>query len=100
MCSYEESFGIVLLEAASFGLPLIAFSSAQGAHEIIQNEENGYLIENRDIRSMSTCIINLISDEERRKIMGRCAKKSVEQYSFFSVKETWLTFFASLEEKQ
>ena len=47
MTSYSESFGLVLLEAASFGLPLIAFDSAEGAKEIIQNGQNGYLIQNR-----------------------------------------------------
>lgn len=36
MTSFEESFGLVLVEASSFGLPLIAFDSAIGAKEIIQ----------------------------------------------------------------
>ena len=38
----EESFGIVLIEAGSFGVPQIAFDSAQGAHEIITNNNNRY----------------------------------------------------------
>ncbi|UKI29226.1 MAG: glycosyltransferase family 4 protein [Clostridium sp.] len=29
--SYEESFGLVLIEAASYGIPSIAFSCALGA---------------------------------------------------------------------
>ena len=42
MTSFEESFGLVLVEASSFGLSLIAFDSAIGAKEIIQ--ENGILV--------------------------------------------------------
>ncbi len=98
MCSYEESFGIVLLEAASCGIPLLAFSSARGPHEIIENGLNGYLIENRDIKKMANKIEKLIKDKEKRKKLGENAKKSVEQYSFEAVKNKWLTFLSKMEE--
>ena len=48
MTSYTESFGIVLIEAMSHGIPCIAFDSAEGAREIINSGENGYLINNRN----------------------------------------------------
>lgn len=98
MCSYEESFGIVLLEAASFGIPLVAFSSAQGAHEIIENEKNGYLIENRDKKNMAKTICQLIKNKDKRMKLGTNAKKSVEQYSFNNVKKQWLDFLGNMEE--
>lgn len=47
MTSKEESFGLVLIEAMSFGVPCIAYSSAEGAKEIIK-PATGYLIENRN----------------------------------------------------
>ena len=48
MTSYTESFGIVLIEAMSHGVPCIAFDSAEGAREIINSGDNGYLIKNRN----------------------------------------------------
>lgn len=96
MCSYEESFGIVLLEAASFGIPLIAFSSAQGAHEIIEPDKNGYLIENRNIKQMAEQIGELIENREKRNLLGETAKKSVQQYSFDIVKEKWISFLRNV----
>ena len=41
MTSYKESFGLVLLEASAFGIPSIAFDSAEGATEIINNNIDG-----------------------------------------------------------
>ena len=51
MTSHTESFGIVLIEAMSHGLPCIAFSSAEGAREIIDSGRNGYLINNRNFEA-------------------------------------------------
>jgi len=48
MTSYTESFGIVLIEAMSHGVPCIAYDSAEGAREIITSGENGFLIKNRN----------------------------------------------------
>lgn len=99
MGSFEESFGIVLLEAASFGIPLIAFDSAQGAHEIIEENQNGYLIEGRKKEKMAEKIEDLIIKEDLRKELGKKAKESVQKYSFEVVKEQWLKFLSSLEDK-
>ena len=52
MTSYTESFGIVLIEAMSHGIPCIAFTSAEGANDLIIDGFNGYLIENRDHEKM------------------------------------------------
>lgn len=90
MSSFNESFGIVLLEAMSYKLPCIAFDSARGATEIISNNWDGYLIKNRDKKIMSKKIINLIEDENRRIIMGNNAYKKAEKYLSFNIKKEWI----------
>ena len=70
MTSYTESFGIVLLEAQSMALPCIAFSSAEGANEIINSGSNGYLIKNRNFAAYIKKVEDLIEDYEARKKMG------------------------------
>ena len=90
MTSYTESFGLVLIEAMSVGVPCIAFSSAEGANEIIQSGYNGYLIKNRNMEAYEQKIRDLIGDEETRKRIGHNAKKSVAKYKSNVVVKDWL----------
>ncbi len=92
MCSFEESFGIVLIEAGSFGIPQIAFSSAQGANEIIQNNISGYLIDNRDKEEMAKKVVELINDNDRLIKMGEEARNIAKEFSFVEVQKRWLDF--------
>lgn len=95
MTSYTESFGIVLIEAMSHGVPCIAFDSAEGAREIINSGENGYLIKNRNFDAMTMKIEDLINNKEERKRIGKLARESVKKYSSDVVGKEW---FALIEE--
>jgi glycosyltransferase involved in cell wall biosynthesis len=53
-----EGFGIVYLEAMSFGLPVIA-SKAGAAHEVVTDGEDGYLIDPNDIEDLAQRILAL-----------------------------------------
>lgn len=96
MTSFTESFGLVLLEAGSYGIPAVVFDSAQGAKEIIQNGKNGYLIANRNRSLMVKKVIDLLNDSNLRKSMGTCARKACEKYSFDSIEKKWKKFVNEL----
>ena len=91
MTSLTESFGIVLIEAMSHGVPCIAYDSAEGAKEIINSGENGYLIKNRNMEAMITKIEDLIRNKEERIRIGKQARDSVKKYTSDIVLEEWLT---------
>lgn len=90
MGSYTEAFPIVLLEAFSFGLPCVAFDSANGATEIISDNWDGYLIKNRDKEQMAKRICELISNYNRRFIMGKNASKKAGEFSADKIKLKWI----------
>ena len=89
MTSYTESFGIVLIEAMSHGVPCIAFSSAEGAREIIEDGKNGFLIENRDFNEMVNACDNLVKNKDIRLEMGKYARESVYRFTSENVGRNW-----------
>ena len=89
MTSHTESFGIVLIEAMSHGLPCIAFSSAEGANDLITNDKNGYLIDNRDHKEMAKQVIKLIDDINLRKELGKEGRVTSLNYTSEKVKDSW-----------
>jgi N-acetylglucosaminyldiphosphoundecaprenol N-acetyl-beta-D-mannosaminyltransferase len=89
MSSFTESFGIVLIEAMSHGLPCVAFDSAEGAREIIIDNETGFLIKDRDKNEYISKVEKLIEDYSLRKKCGQNGYKSIQKYSGNEVIKSW-----------
>ncbi|MDO4963601.1 MAG: glycosyltransferase [bacterium] len=90
MSSLNEAFGIVLIEAMSYGLPCISFSSASGACEIIKDNITGYLIDNRDIKEMANKIELLIQDNDKLNSLSKNSYKEVQKYMSTNLKKKWI----------
>ena len=93
MTSHSESFGLVLLEAMSHKLPCIAFDSANGACEIIEDNINGYLIKNRNKEEMANKILELINHKEKREQIGTNALNNSKKYLSENIKKKWVDIF-------
>lgn len=99
MTSRTEGFGMVLIEALANGLPVIAYDCPCGPRAIIQNNENGFLVENGNIDSFVQKIELLIEDENLRMQMGENAQESTKKYNIDSIMQQWKSFFEDLVKK-
>ncbi|AZV06352.1 glycosyltransferase family 4 protein [Enterobacter sp. N18-03635] len=92
LTSRSEGFGMVLLEAISFGLPAISFNCPSGPMDII-NGENGFLIEdgNRDL--FKNKLIELINSDELQDSLSTGAYKSAQQWNDEKITEYWQDIF-------
>ena len=68
-----EGFGMVLLEAAAVGKPVVA-TRVGGIPDAVAGGESGILVEPGDYRELSRSIVGLLTDDERRSSLGKFAK--------------------------
>lgn len=80
--SLWEGFGLVLLEAMSRRVPVIA-SRVSAIPEVIVNGESGILIPPRDVDALTQAIARLLTDRALRKYMGLLGAARLEEH--FSV---------------
>lgn len=106
-CKYKESsmllltskfepFGLVLPEAMSCGLPVVAFDCPYGPADIITDGEDGFLIKNRDIHAFADRVCQLIEDASLRKAMGQRAIVSSHRFSADKIMPMWKQLFEEL----
>jgi glycosyltransferase involved in cell wall biosynthesis len=73
-----ETWGDVLLEAMSFGLPCVG-ARGQAMEDIIQHEDTGLLVEQSQTNDLAGALIRLLSQPELRRRMGQSARALVER---------------------
>lgn len=92
-----EGFGIVVIEASSCGLPVVA-SRLEGIKDAIKDGKNGFLVEEKNESHFSEKIITLLNDEKLRKELGKKGKKFVkEQFNWEKIAERYLKEFGKLK---
>lgn len=68
-----EGFGLVLVEAKSFGLPVVSFDCDCGPADIVRHEQDGLLAPKEDVGALASALDRLMSDEQERRQFGQIA---------------------------
>lgn len=75
--SKDESFGIVYIEAMSYGKPVVALNISP-VNEIIENGKTGILVSPDDPVSLKKALKELLTNDSLRSEMGNAAKKDFD----------------------
>ena len=100
MSSRFEGLPTVLIEALSFGLPVISFECPAGPKTIISQEVNGELVKNYDIEEFQNKMKKLMNSLELRKKYTNNARKNLYKYSEEEVLKKWKKLFNNDKENK
>ncbi|MGA8296595.1 MAG: glycosyltransferase [Acidimicrobiales bacterium] len=79
--SRSESFGLVALEAAACGIPVVA-SSVGGLTTLVEHQETGFLVEGRDSGLFARYVERLLVDAELRSCYGEAGAARARPYTW------------------
>jgi glycosyltransferase involved in cell wall biosynthesis len=73
----REAFGLSILEAMAFGLPVVA-SRIEAIPEIVADGETGLLVPPREATALAAAICELLRDPARARRMGAAGRQRVQ----------------------
>jgi len=76
MPSRGEGFGLVYLEAMAHELPCLA-SRQDAGQEVVRDGVTGYAVDQEDVPTLASRVIELLTDPVRRQAMGRAGRRLV-----------------------
>lgn len=96
MPSRWEGMPMIMLESLTMGVPVIAYDIPV-VKEVIDNKNDGMIVEQGNIEEYARALEIFISDEENIKEMGIKAKEKSEQFSYEKVLKDWKKLLSNME---
>jgi glycosyltransferase involved in cell wall biosynthesis len=78
---WVETFGLTLLEAMSYGIPVIA-PPVGGVSELVIDGYNGYSADSRDIKSVADKVTEVFSDRKKYSELSANARKKASEFKY------------------
>ncbi|KAE8658245.1 putative sucrose-phosphate synthase 1 [Hibiscus syriacus] len=97
--AFIEPFGLTLIEAAAYGLPIVATKNG-GPVDIHKVLDNGVLVDPHDQQSIADALLKLVSDKQ---LWVRCRQnglKNIHQFSWPEHCKTYLSRIAMCKPRQ
>lgn len=88
LSSRFEGFGMVLVEALSFGLPIVSFDCESGPSEILEGT-GSILVAPEDVDKLASSLIELIDNEARRLAISIDSIKKAQKYQICNIIGYW-----------
>ncbi|MBO0952418.1 glycosyltransferase family 4 protein [Fibrella forsythiae] len=78
LCSREDPYPLVMLEAGLSGVPVVCFNGAGGAAELVETD-GGIAVPYLDLLSMAQAVQRLVVDADLRRQLGKALRQKIQQ---------------------
>ena len=89
MTSRFEGLPMTLIEAQSFGLPIISYDIKTGPKDIVNNREDGYLIENNNEKEFVNKFLELSQSREKIQEFSLKAYENSKRFKLDNIIKKW-----------
>jgi glycosyltransferase involved in cell wall biosynthesis len=96
MTSRREGFPMVLLEAMSAGLGVVAYDCPTGPRDVVTDAVDGYVVPDGATDAFAAALARLMASEDRRSAFGAAALATAERYRSAAITERWERLLAQL----
>lgn len=95
MTSLYEGMPMTLIEAQSYGLPIVSYACPCGPRDIVV-EGTGFLVSPGDKLTYANRLKELMSNLLLRRNLGSCAFQASERFQMEDIGEQWIELFEKL----
>ncbi|WP_204121793.1 MULTISPECIES: glycosyltransferase family 4 protein [Levilactobacillus] len=97
--SRAEGFSLMLLEAQSHGLPMVANDVKYGPSDIIDNNVSGRLTTDGDVQGLADAMLDLLGNQDELAAYSEAAYENAKRYSEEAVFKQWQALLTYFKEK-
>jgi glycosyltransferase involved in cell wall biosynthesis len=80
--SHDETWGVVVNEAMNFGLPIVVSDRVGSGSDLVQSDNNGFIIPHDDLEALTSALHRLIVSEDLRRQFGAASRAKVAPLTY------------------